>query len=138
MARAYSNDLRERVAASVVNGRTCRETAVLFGVSVASAVKWSQRLRATGSADAKPRGHKRGRALLSERAFIVGRLMAEVTLRGLVRELATRGIQTSYVSVWRLVHEEGLSFKKKSQRQRAGAARRGAAPGSLAGPSEQA
>jgi transposase len=136
MGRAYSNDLRERVAASVVNGRTCRETAALFGVSVASAVKWSQRLRATGSAAAKPRGHKRGRALLSERAFIVAQLEAEVTLRGLVRELAARGIRTSYVSVWRLVHEEGLSFKKKPQRQRADAARRHAAPGALAGPSE--
>ncbi len=50
MARPYSNDLRERVAASVVGGRSARETARLFGVSVASAVKWSQRLRATGSA----------------------------------------------------------------------------------------
>lgn len=50
MARPYSNDLRERVAHSVLSGRTARETAQLFGVSVASAVKWSQRLRATGSA----------------------------------------------------------------------------------------
>jgi transposase len=50
MVRAYSNDLRERVAASVLGGRSCRETAALFGVSAASAVKWSQRLRATGSA----------------------------------------------------------------------------------------
>jgi len=39
MARAYSNDLRERVAASVSGGRSCREAAVLFGVSVASVVK---------------------------------------------------------------------------------------------------
>ena len=58
MPRAYSNDLRERVAASVVGGRSCRETAALFGVSVASAVKWSQRLRATGSAAAKPLGRR--------------------------------------------------------------------------------
>jgi hypothetical protein len=35
---------------SVASGRTCRATAVLFGVSVASAVKWSQRWRASGSA----------------------------------------------------------------------------------------
>ena len=58
MARAYSNDLRERVARSVIDGRSCRETARLFGVSVASAVKWSQRLRATGSAGAKPAGRR--------------------------------------------------------------------------------
>jgi len=41
MVRPYSDDLRERVAASVVGGRSARETARLFGVSVASAVKWS-------------------------------------------------------------------------------------------------
>ena len=128
MVRAYSNDLRERVAASVLSGRSCRETARLFGVSVASAVKWSQRLRVTGSAAAKPMGHKPGRALVSEKDFIRERLKADVTLRGLVRELAERGVATSYISVWRVVHEEGLSFKKKPVRQRAGAARRGAPP----------
>lgn len=54
MARAYSNDLRERVAASVALGRTCRETAELFGVSVSSVVKWSQRRRSAGTAAALP------------------------------------------------------------------------------------
>ena len=50
MARAYSDDLRERVAAAVLSGRSGREVAATFGVSVASALKWSQRLRETGSA----------------------------------------------------------------------------------------
>ena len=49
MARPYSNDLRGRVVGSVVGARSCRATAALFGVSVASVVKWSQRYRATGS-----------------------------------------------------------------------------------------
>jgi transposase len=48
MTRAYSNDLRERVAAAVASDRTCREVADLFGVSVARAVKWSQRQRQRG------------------------------------------------------------------------------------------
>ena len=47
MGRHYSNDLRERVAAAAVSGRSCKEVATLFSVSVASAVKWSQRLRQT-------------------------------------------------------------------------------------------
>ena len=134
MVRAYSNDLRERVAASVLGGRSCRETAALFGVSVASAVKWSQRLRATGSAAAKSMGHKRQRALLAEKDFIRARLGADVTLRGLVRELAERGVITSYISVWRVVHDEGLSFKKKPVRIRAGTAGRGAPPRPLEDP----
>src|SRR5262249_47357432 len=39
MARPYSQDLRDRVISSVASGRTCRVTAALFGVSVASTVK---------------------------------------------------------------------------------------------------
>jgi transposase len=50
MARAYSSDLRDRVVAAVMAGATVRSAADRFGVSVASAVKWSQRYRATGSA----------------------------------------------------------------------------------------
>jgi hypothetical protein len=42
MARPYSTDLRDRVAGSVLAGRSCRATAALFGVSVASVVKWCQ------------------------------------------------------------------------------------------------
>ena len=56
MARPYSQDLRDRVVSSVASGRTCRATAALFGVSVASVVKWSQRWRASGSAAAKQMG----------------------------------------------------------------------------------
>jgi len=115
MVRAYSNDLRERVAASVVGGRSCRETARLFGVSVASVVKWSQRLRATGSAAAKPSGRRQPRSLAGERAWLLARLKAvpDVTLRALVAELGARGVATSYGSVWRIVHDAQLSFKKK-------------------------
>jgi hypothetical protein len=64
MTRPYSSDLRERVVASVSFGRSCRVTAALFGVSVASVVRWSQRYRATGSSRAKPMGGRRRRRLL--------------------------------------------------------------------------
>src|ERR671918_699357 len=56
MARPYSLDLRERVVARVEAGDSCRVVSRLFGVSVASVVKWSQRKRSTGSAAARPRG----------------------------------------------------------------------------------
>ena len=56
MARPYSLDLRERVVAAVESGRTVRDVASSFGVSVSSVVKWSQRYRATGSAAALPMG----------------------------------------------------------------------------------
>src|SRR5262252_9211160 len=62
MARAYSEDLRERVVAAVGDGQSCRQVAVVFRVSVASVVKWSQRARETGSAVARPQGGRPARA----------------------------------------------------------------------------
>lgn len=124
MARPYSDDLRERVAGLVVGGRSVRETARLFGVSVASAVKWSQRLRLTGSAASRPLGRKQPRSLAGEREWLLGRLEAvpDLTLRGLVVELRDRGVMTSYGSVWRIVREAGVTFKKNAVRHRAAAA----------------
>lgn len=39
-------------------------------------------------------------------------------LRGLVAELAERGVKVDYRSVWEFVHAEGLSFKKKRAARR--------------------
>ena len=126
MVRPYSNDLRERVVGSVASGRSCRETAALFGVSVASVVKWSQRHRATGTAAALPMGRQQERSLKPHRDWLLARLAAvpDITLRRLVAELGERGVETSYGSVWRLVHDEGISFKKNAVRQRTGSSRR--------------
>jgi transposase len=128
MARPYSLDLRERVVAAVAAGESCRHVAKTFKVSVASVVKWSQRFRATGSAAAKPMGRRQVRSLAPQQAWLLSRLEAapDVTLRALVAELGERGVVTSYGSVWRIVHDAGLSFKKNSVRHRAGPARRGA------------
>lgn len=124
MARAYSNDLRERVAAAAAK-RPCREVAGLFGVSVASVVKWSQRLRATGTAAAKYQGGKRGRALVPHRDWLLERIAVPgMTVRALAVELGERGIVASPVSIWRVLKEAGFSFKKNAVRKRAGSARR--------------
>jgi transposase len=123
MARPYSNDLRERVALAVMAGRTCREVAALFGVSVSSAVKWSQRHRATGTAAARRMGGYRKRLLEPHRELVLERLAAvpDSTLRELVADLARHGIATCPASVWRLIRSEGMSFKKNAVRRRAGA-----------------
>ena len=124
MTRPYSNDLRERVAAAVVSGRPCREVARTFDVSVASAVKWSQRLRETGTAASRQMGGYR-KVLLEPHRELVLRLLAaspDMTMQMLVDELAEHGIATSVVSVWRLVRSAGVTFKKNSVRRRARAA----------------
>src|SRR5579872_3612742 len=89
MARPYSKDLRDRVVGSVAGGRSCRATAAIFGVSVASVVKWSQRWRATGSAAAKQMGGWRQLLLKGEREWLLARLAEkpDLTLRAVVAEL---------------------------------------------------
>lgn len=125
MVRAYSLDLRERVVGAVASGQSCRAVAATFGVSVASVVKWSQRLRSTGSAAAFKVGGRRPFALVGERGWLLARIAAEpdLTLRAIAAELAERGIRVSYFAVWHFFEHEGISFKKKPARQRAGSAR---------------
>jgi transposase len=135
MPKAYSLDLRERAVARVVAGESCRQVAKLFEVSVASVVKWCQRFRTTGSAAAKPMGRQQARLLAAEREWILGRLAAvpDLTLRAMVLELQERGVVASYGSVWRIVHDGDLSFKKNAVRHRTGSARRRAQARSLEG-----
>jgi transposase len=47
---------------------------------------------------------------------------ADFTLRGLVAELAARGLRVDSHTMWSFVHGEKLSFKKKPRGRRAGAA----------------
>jgi transposase len=134
MARPYSKDLRDRVVGSVSSGRSCRATARLFGVSASSVVKWSQRYRATGSAAAKPMGGHRRRILLSERDWLLARIVEkpDLTLRAVLSELAGRGKVVSYGAIWAFFASEGITFKKKPARQRAGSTGRGPPPRSMA------
>jgi transposase len=103
------------VVNSVAGGRTCRATAALFGVSVASVVKWSQRWRASGSAAAKPMGGWKQLLLKSEREWLLARIAEkpDLTLRAVAAELAERGTPASYGAVWRFFKHEGITFKKK-------------------------
>jgi transposase len=49
MAKALSVDLRHRVVAAIVEGISRRQAAARFGVSTASAVRWYQRFKASGT-----------------------------------------------------------------------------------------
>ena len=90
-----------------------RAVATIFTVSVASVVRWSQRLRRTGSAAGGKMGGL-GPALSLENGAgsWSGSRPAEVTVRGLMTELAERGVAVSYGTVWNFIHREGMSFKK--------------------------
>lgn len=134
MARAYSMDLRERVvAAALKEGMSARGAGLRFGVSESSAIKWVRRYRETGSVAPSKIGGYKPRLLSGElRDWLLDRTRRDFTLRGLVAELAERGVKVDYVQVWRFVHGEGLSFKKKRSARRAAPPEGGAAAGAMA------
>ena len=119
MTRPYSDDLRSSLVRFVEAGHSRHAAAAVFGVSVASAVRWVQRQRATGSAAAKPMGGKRPYPLAGERAWLLSRIAEkpDLTLRWLLAELAERGVVVSDFAVWHFFEHEGISFKKKRSRR---------------------
>jgi putative transposase len=123
MARPYSMDLRDRVVAAVErDGMSCHAAAARFEVGVSTAIKWMQRYRQTGSAAPGQMGGHKPRAIVgAHRDWLIARCRGGAfTLRGLVAELAERGLKVDYRSVWSFFHAEKLSFKKNRARQRAG------------------
>ena len=103
---------------AIAAGESCRSVAARFGVAVSSAVKWSQRYRATGSVAPGKMGGHRKRVLEPHRDFIVERInqTSHLTLHGLKDELAARGVTVSHNAVWLFLRREGLSFKKNTVR----------------------
>ena len=138
MGKPYSDDLRKRVVAAVQGGLSRNQAAKQFGVGISTAINWVKRWRETGSvAPGKMGGHKPKAISGAHRVWLLGRIkQGDFTLRGLVAELAERGLKVDYRSVWEFVHAEKLSFKKKrggwgtrSPRRRAAAGAVGKVPG---------
>jgi transposase len=77
-------------------------------------------------------GHKPKKISGDHRLWLLQRIKErDFTLRGLVAELAERGLEVDYRSVWEFVHAEQLSFKKKPGGWRTRSSRRGAAAGAV-------
>jgi len=127
-------DLRERVVAAVrTGGLSCNRAAKQFGIGISTAINWVRRQRETGSvAPGKMGGHRPKKIAGEHRDWLLQRTKeGDFTLRGLVAELAERGLKADYRSVWEFVHGEKLSFKKKPGGWRTRPSRRGAAAGAV-------
>lgn len=124
MAKPYWMDLRERSMRRIDAGESVRVVARALSVAPSTVVKWSQRRRATGSVAPGRVGGRRPRLIAGDHETWLRARVAEgpFTLRGLVAELAERGLCVDYKTVWTFIHREGLSFKKNRARQRTGPA----------------
>lgn len=128
MTQALSQDLRDRVIAVVDGGLSCNRAAERFGIAVSSAVRWVRAWRTEGRANALPQGGDlRSCYIEAYRDVILAAIEAEVDITLVeLADLLRREHGASFASstVWRFLDRHGLTFKKNSARQRAGAARR--------------
>jgi putative transposase len=125
MGRAYSDDLRERVVRAVIKGGLSRhQAAAQFGVGISTAINWVQRFHQTGSVKPDQIGGYRPKKIAGpHREWLIQRCRNDFTVRGLVAELAERGLKVDYRTMWEFVHAEKLSYKKDADCRRAGSPR---------------
>ncbi len=114
MGKPYSDDLRDRVVASMASGRSCRDVAAIFNVAPSTAGNWYRRYKRTSSYSPRPMGGDHRSKLTAEASWIAERLatVPNMTLCDVRAELAKRDIKVSYASVWRTVTRLGLRLKK--------------------------
>jgi transposase len=115
MGKPYSLDLRKRVVAAIKGGMSRNQAAKRFGVAISTAIGWMQRVEETGSVEPGQMGGHKPKAVSGDHAVWLSQRIkdGDFTIRGLVAELAGRGLKVDYHSVWDFVHAEKLSFKKK-------------------------
>ena len=116
MARALSQDLRDRVVLAIEGGMSCRAVASRFGVGVATAVRWRQLALRHGRAVAgKPGGDQRSSKTEAHADFILG-LVAErgdITLAEMQAAMAQRGSPVGMGTLWRFFDRRGITRKKR-------------------------
>ena len=102
MGKPYSLDLRKRVVAAIEGGMSRNRAAKQFGVAISTAIGWMQRLDETGSVAPGQMGGHKPKAISGEHAIWLSQRIKndDFTLRGLVAELARRGLKVDYHSVW--------------------------------------
>jgi transposase len=117
MARAYSQDLRDRVIEARERGTSARKAAARFEVAASTAIKWLERLRDSGERSARRQGRRPGSKLDPHGDVLLAAVEAEPdsTLEELRRRLAEeRGVRASISTIWTFLDRHDLTFKKKS------------------------
>jgi transposase len=128
MSQPLSEDLRDRVIKAVGEGGARRVVAARFGVAASTVTKWVQHVRRTGSvAPHRQGGDRRSGRIEKHAEEILGLVVAtpDIALEEIAAHLLeARGEAFSVSTVWRCLDRHGMTFKKNSARERAGARRR--------------
>jgi transposase len=127
MPKAYSLDLRRRVADFVNAGHSRHAAAAHFAVSVSFVVNLMKACRTTGRLEPKRSGGRRHAKLDPHRAFLLGCVAAkdDITMPELAAELyAATGTKADPASLSRWLIRNGYRFKKNSAGERTRSARR--------------
>ena len=124
MAKPYSIDLRERAVAAVLKGGLSRHRAAAqFGVAASTVINWVRRFQETGSVVPGQMGGHKPKAIAGEHQVFLARRVREggLTLCGLVRELAERGLKVDYRSVdFGLIPIGSNALERRTQAQEFG------------------
>lgn len=127
MPKAYSLDLRERVARFVEAGLSRHAAAAHFQVSVSFVVNLMKTYYSSGRLAPKPGGGRRHAKLDPHRAFLLACVAEkdDITMPELAAELAaTTGTRADPASISRWLIRNGYRFKKNAAGQRTRSARR--------------
>ena len=116
MTAPLSNDLRLRVVLAIENGLSRRAAAAKFDVSVASAVRWHQRYKRTGSVEPDAVGGDRhSHRVEAHAARVLGWIDAQrdLTLVEIADRLAEEGHEFAPATIWRLLDRHNYTVKKR-------------------------
>jgi len=121
--RAYSIDLRERLARAVASGQPLATTARRFEVSVKTVQRLVRLQDATGSLAPRPRPGMARRIGVADEERLRERLEAApdaTVLENCAWWVEVRGQQVSEATMWRAMRRLGWTHKKNSHSKRAG------------------
>ena len=116
MAKAVSVDLRHRVVAAIAEGMSRRQAAARFGVSAASAVRWHQRFKASGTVAPSRQGGDRRSGRIEAYSEVILGLVTEtpdMTLAELRERLKERRVSAGIGTLWRFFKRRRITLKKR-------------------------
>jgi len=115
MPTPLSVDLRQRAVSAVAAGATCRESAERFGVSRASASRWSRQKQREGHVSPNPLGGDQRLHHIEAHAALILQTYAarpQIFLRELRDALQEKGVTVSTSSLSRFLARHRISRKK--------------------------